>query len=163
MRGHIQKRGKDSWRIKALSAGTPPGTKRYVHRTVAGSHREGERELSRLLVEVDEGRHAAAAPMTFGELLDRWLAVKRLAVEPTTLSSYERIVTLPAFGGSRAARALAGSGVVEGGVGGDEACADVDGTGVIRTSSRRGLGASRRAGTRRHGPVGRGSLTRCRI
>lgn len=42
-----------------------------------------------MLVEVDEGRHAAAAPMTFGALLDRWLAVKKLAVEPTTLSSYE--------------------------------------------------------------------------
>ena len=41
------------------------------------------------MVEVDEGRHAAAAPMTFGELLDRWLKVKALAVEPKTLESYE--------------------------------------------------------------------------
>src|SRR5690606_14902994 len=57
--------------------------------TVAGTRRDAERELSRLLVEVDEGRHAAAAPLTFGELLDRWLEVKRLAVEPTTMSSYE--------------------------------------------------------------------------
>lgn len=41
------------------------------------------------MVEVDEGRHAAAAPITFGELLDRWLDVKRRLVEPKTIESYE--------------------------------------------------------------------------
>jgi integrase len=45
--------------------------------------------MSRLLVEVDEGRHAAAAPITFGELLDRWLDVRRRLVEPKTIESYE--------------------------------------------------------------------------
>lgn len=41
------------------------------------------------MVEVDEGRHAAAAPITFGQLLDRWLDVKRRLVEPKTIESYE--------------------------------------------------------------------------
>jgi hypothetical protein len=27
--------------------------------------------MARLVVEIDDGRHAAAAPLTFGELLDR--------------------------------------------------------------------------------------------
>jgi hypothetical protein len=61
------------------------GRKRYVERTVQGSKREAERELARLVVEVDDGRHVAAGPVTFGDLLDRWLDVKRLSVEPTTL------------------------------------------------------------------------------
>ena len=89
MRGNIQQRGKNSRRVKAFVGRDAAGVRRYVQRTVRGSRREAERELSRLLVEVDEGRHAAAAPMTFGELLDRWLDVKRRMVEPKTIESYE--------------------------------------------------------------------------
>jgi integrase len=101
MGGLIQKRGAESWRIRAYVGRDADGTKRYVTRTVRGTRRDAERDLSRLLVEVDEGRHAASAPMTFGELLDRWLAVKKLAVEPTTLRSYEwvaRIYLRPTLG-----------------------------------------------------------------
>ncbi len=89
MRGHLQHRSGDSWRIKVYLGRSADGRKRYLERTVHGSRREAERELSRLVVEVDEGRHAAAAPMTFGELLDRWLEVKRASVAPRTIESYE--------------------------------------------------------------------------
>ena len=89
MRGHIQQRGKTSWRVKVFVGRDTGGVRRYVERTIRGTRREAERELSRLLVEVDEGRHAAAAPITFGELLDRWLDVKRRLVEPKTIESYE--------------------------------------------------------------------------
>lgn len=101
MRGHIQQRGKTSWRVKAYVGRDADGVRRYVERTVRGTRREAERELSRLLVEVDEGRHAAAAPITFGELLDRWLDVKRRMVEPKTIESYEwvsRKYVRPALG-----------------------------------------------------------------
>lgn len=54
-----------------------------------GTRRDAERELARLVVEVDEGRHAGGAPMSFGELLDRWLEVKRASVAPPTIESYE--------------------------------------------------------------------------
>lgn len=91
MRGHLQQRGGDAWRIKVYVGRSSDGRKRYVERTVRGTKAQAEVELARLLVEAGEGRHAAAAPMTFGELLDRWLAVKKLAVEPTTLSSYELV------------------------------------------------------------------------
>ena len=89
MRGHLQQRGKDSWRVKVYVGRSADGVKRYLEQSVRGTRREAERELARLVVEVDEGRHAAAAPMRFGELLDRWLAVKRQAVEPSTFKSYE--------------------------------------------------------------------------
>jgi integrase len=100
MRGHVQQRGKRSWRVKAYVGRDAAGTKRYVERTVRGSQRDAERELARVVVEVDEGRHVAAAPMTFGELLDRWLDVKRRTVEPKTVDSYEWIAkscVRPAF------------------------------------------------------------------
>lgn len=101
MRGHIQQRGKRSWRVKVFVGRDAAGARRYVERTVRGTRREAERELARVVVEVGEGRHAAAAPMGFGELLDRWLDVKRRTVEPSTLSSYEwiaRTYVRPALG-----------------------------------------------------------------
>ena len=91
MRGHFQQRGNDSWRIKvfvgrdaAACAGTSSGP--------CGT-RDGRPNgrSPRVVVEVDEGRHAPAAPMSFGELLDRWLDVKRRTVEASTLESYEWI------------------------------------------------------------------------
>src|SRR4051794_13926234 len=89
MRGHLQQRGKDSWRIKVYVGRSPDGVRRYIERTVRGGRRQAEAEMARLIVEVGEGRYAPAAPMTFGELLDRWLAVKKPAVEASTLKSYE--------------------------------------------------------------------------
>jgi integrase len=86
--------------VKAYVGRDAAGTKRYVERTVRGSQRDAEWELARLVVEVDEGRRVAAAPMTFGELLDRWLDVKRRTVEPKTIDSYEWIAKAyvrPAF------------------------------------------------------------------
>lgn len=91
MRGHIQQRGKNSWRIKVFVGRDATGVRRYVERTVQGTRREAEREVARVVVEVDEGRHVASAPLTFGELLDRWLDVKRRTVEASTLASYEWI------------------------------------------------------------------------
>lgn len=91
MRGHLQQRGDDAWRLKVYVGRSADGRKRYVERTFNGTQREAQRELARLVVDVDDGRFVPSTPMTFGELLDRWLAVKKLNVEPSTLKSYEWI------------------------------------------------------------------------
>lgn len=93
MRGHLQHRGGDAWRIKVYLGRSADGRKRYLERTVRGTRRDAERAMAHLVVEVDEGRHAASAPMTFGELLDRWVEVKRASVAPRTIESYEWIAT----------------------------------------------------------------------
>jgi len=106
MRGHIQQRGKHSWRVKVFVGRDASGVRRYLQRTVRGTRRDAERELARVVVEVDEGRHAAAAPMSFDELLDRWLDVKRRTVEANTMASYEWIArkyVRPALGDRRVA------------------------------------------------------------
>ena len=72
MRGHLQQRGPDSWRPKVFIGQSNDGKRRYVERTVRGSRGEAETALARLVVEAADGRYVAAAPMTFGELLDRW-------------------------------------------------------------------------------------------
>lgn len=89
MRGTIQKRGKDSWRVRAYIGRDTAGKKRYASRTIHGTQREAEQALSRLLVEVDEGRHVASPTMTLDGLLDRWLDVKRQHVAPSTWINYE--------------------------------------------------------------------------
>jgi integrase len=104
MRGHLQQRGDDQWRLKVFLGRSPDGKRRYLERTVRGTRREAERALVRLVVEVDEGRHVAAAPMTVGELVDRWLALKATTVEPTTVEGYRWIVeryVRPEFGARR--------------------------------------------------------------
>ncbi len=71
MRGHIQQRGRQSWRVKVFVGRDADGVMWYFERTVRGTRRDAERELARVVLEVGEGRHAAAAPMSFAELLDR--------------------------------------------------------------------------------------------
>ncbi len=101
MRGHMQQRGPRSWRLKVFLGRDSGGGRRYLERTVSGTRRDAEKELARLVVEVDDGRHVASAPMTFGELLDRWLALKATTVEPTSVEGYRWVVeryARPTFG-----------------------------------------------------------------
>lgn len=100
MRGTIQQRG-SSWRIRAYIGRDSTGKKRYASRTVNGTRRDAEKELSRLLVEVDEGRHVASPSMTLDDMTARWLEVKRDTVVPRTWLNYEwaaRTLILPSLG-----------------------------------------------------------------
>jgi integrase len=77
------------------------GKKRYLERTVRGTKREAQRVMARLVTEVDEGRHVAAAASRFGDVLGRWLEVKATVVEPSTLANYRWLATtyvLPRLG-----------------------------------------------------------------
>lgn len=87
-RGHIRPHGDGKWRIYAY-VGTDPvtGRQRQTTKVVAGSRKDAERALTKLLGEIDsnatpEGGH------TFGQVLDAWLAHKALSVQPTTLDTY---------------------------------------------------------------------------
>jgi len=71
-----------------------------------GQEREAQRALARLVTEVDEGRHAASTPGTFGNLLDRWLETKAQSVEASTIASYRWVTDTyirPALGKVRVA------------------------------------------------------------
>ena len=106
MRGHLQQRGADSWRLKVFLGRSPDGRKRYLERTVRGTRRDAEQELARMVVEAGEGRWVPTAPMTVAELLDRWLRLKETTVEPSTVGNYrwaaERYI-VPAFGDRKVA------------------------------------------------------------
>ena len=106
MRGHLQQRGADSWRLKVFLGRSPDGKKRYLERTVRGTRREADQELARMVVEAGEGRWTPSAPMTMAELLERWLKLKATTVEQSTVSNYEWIArqyVVPAFGDRKVA------------------------------------------------------------
>lgn len=74
MRGHIRKRG-DAWQL-IVNGGLDPlsGKRRHITRTVRGTKREAEKEMARLVTEVNDKRHRGTRALTVAKLLDRWYA-----------------------------------------------------------------------------------------
>lgn len=92
MQGSIERRGK-SWRIR-VNAGRDPvtGRRRQLTKTVAGTKREAQEALARMLVEVGEGRHEGTNAVTLGELCRTWLDHARVSVEPNTAREWEGVL-----------------------------------------------------------------------
>jgi hypothetical protein len=96
MPGYIRKQGKHPWEV-SVRAGRDPVTGRYVriYRTVRGTRKDAERELSRLLYQVNHGALVDPGRTTLGEWLDRWLHdIAKHNVAPKTSERYEEIVRL---------------------------------------------------------------------
>jgi hypothetical protein len=73
MRGHVQRRGKHSWRLKwELSRDPRTGTRITRQKTVVGTKREAEAELARVLGAIQAGRYVDPTKMTVGDLLAKW-------------------------------------------------------------------------------------------
>lgn len=74
MRGHIAKRGKNSYAI-VINLGRDPGTGKCKQKwvTVRGSKKEAERRLSELLHQLDTGVLVVPSKTTVAEFLERWL------------------------------------------------------------------------------------------
>lgn len=92
MKGHIRQRGKDTWAI-VIYLGMENGKKRQKWVTVHGSKKDAERELRRLLHEMDTGSFVEPSKLTVAEYLERWLNEYASAqVTPGTFDRYRGIV-----------------------------------------------------------------------
>lgn len=94
MRGHIRKRGKDSWTI-VLSMGRDPSTgkRRQQWFTIKGTKKDAERKLSELLHQVDTGQFIKPAKITLAEFLDQWLSIYVIPnLSPKTAEGYAQII-----------------------------------------------------------------------
>ncbi|MAE80038.1 MAG: hypothetical protein CL695_00465 [Chloroflexi bacterium] len=92
-RGHIKKRG-HTWMLQ-VSAGfdSTTGKRQRITRTVRGSKKEAQTELTRLLSEIDRGTAPVVGTQTVSEYLDSWLNnVVSNRNRPRTLDSYRIIV-----------------------------------------------------------------------
>ena len=94
MRGHITKRGKNSYTI-VLSLGNDPATgKRKQHwESVKGTKKEAEKRLSELLTQLDTGAFVKPGKITVGEFGQQWLSDYVWPnLSPATARGYEFIV-----------------------------------------------------------------------
>jgi integrase len=106
--GHIQRRGKSSWRLKYdLGRHPKTGVRIIKYKTVRGKKSEAQAELRRLLGTVDVRRHVDPGKMTVGDWLKQWLEEARHTTSPKTHERYSEIVNLhlhPALGAIQLAK-----------------------------------------------------------
>lgn len=86
MTGHIRQRSPGSFEIRYAVDG-----KRKTA-TVRGTKRDAEKELRRLLRQVDLGEHADAGQMTTGAWLTQWLGLVEETLAPQSHDRYETII-----------------------------------------------------------------------
>lgn len=102
MKGHIRRRGKSSWSIVLDLGRGCDGKRLQKWHTVRGSKRDAERELARLVHELETGAYVEPTKMTVAELLQRWLAdYARANVSGKTYERYAEIIRnslIPALG-----------------------------------------------------------------
>jgi len=100
MRGHIVKRGRNSWSI-VLDL-PRDGKRRQQWVSVKGTKKDAERRLSELLHQIDTGSFIKPCKVTVADFLRQWLQdYATMSVRPTTLQRYKGIVEghiIPAIG-----------------------------------------------------------------
>ncbi|WP_027717389.1 tyrosine-type recombinase/integrase [Desulfovirgula thermocuniculi] len=97
MRGHIRKRGKNSWTVVLpLPRDPETGKPRQKWVTVRGSRKDAEAVLAKLLAEAHAGGLGTApAKLTLGEYLEKWLEAVRLSVRKEgTVRNYRTCVRI---------------------------------------------------------------------
>ena len=92
MKGHIRRRGK-SWAVVFDLGRDANGKRRQKWHAVPGTRRDAQRELARLLNELNTGAYVEPSRMTVGEFLDRWLTdYAKPKVSPKTYERYQEMI-----------------------------------------------------------------------
>ncbi len=94
MKGHIRKRGQNSWAIVIdLPKDPKTGRRRQQWHTVNGNKKDAEKELRELLHSLEAGSYVKPQRLTLGEYLYRWLVgYVQTNCSTRTLDSYQSIV-----------------------------------------------------------------------
>lgn len=94
MRGHIERRGQRSWRLKwELGTNIANGKRQTRRKTVTRTKREAESELARILGSLTGGTYVDPNRMTVRELVERWRDdVAAAEVSPKTFERYRERV-----------------------------------------------------------------------
>jgi integrase len=96
MPGHLEKRSEKSWTI-VIEAGRDPATgkRKRIKRAFQGTKREAEKEMARLIAEIEKGSYIEPSKLTFGEYLQEWLLdYGANNLSPTTRRRYGQIINL---------------------------------------------------------------------
>src|SRR5260221_607004 len=74
MRGQLRQRSENRWAVILYLGRGPDGKEKRKWITVKGTRRDAQRELNRLLRDLDTGAFVEPAKTTVGTYLERWLA-----------------------------------------------------------------------------------------
>jgi integrase len=86
-RGTIVAKGPNKWLVRVYRGLSPEGKRLYDSKTVTGLKRDAEKELTRLLSDMDSSSYVKPSRETLGEYLEAWLAAKT-GVAVRTLNEY---------------------------------------------------------------------------
>lgn len=104
-RGHIERRGPDSFRLWVPLGTKPDGTYDWHRESFRGTEDDAQKRLTSLLNQMDTNRLAKSGTMTFGEYMETWLADYVDAnTKPGTASAYRshaKIRIIPTLGNVR--------------------------------------------------------------
>src|SRR5262245_45618554 len=94
MRGHIRKRGRNSWEIKYDIGDRADGRRQTRYRSFKGTRREAQAELTRLLAQVQAGSHVDPDKLTVAEYIRARVAHWRAAgiVKAKAAERYDELV-----------------------------------------------------------------------
>lgn len=73
MKGHLRERSPGHWAIILDLGRDPNGKRKQKWVSFKGGKRAAEKELRRLLTDMDEGTFVAPTKQTTGEFLEQWL------------------------------------------------------------------------------------------
>jgi integrase len=93
MRGHIVKRGKNSYTV-VLNMGKDPSTGKRKQQwiSVKGNKKDAEKRLSEMLTQIDTGSFMRPGKTTVKDFLERWLADYNRNLSPCSSERYRQIV-----------------------------------------------------------------------
>ncbi len=94
MRGSVQRRGRNSWRLVFDLERDHTGKRRQKTVTYRGSKRDAEAELSRILAEIENGGFVDPGNITVVEYYERWLAHVATKTSVKTHERYEEVFRL---------------------------------------------------------------------
>jgi len=88
MRGHIRQRGKNSWAVIVRIPNPITGKSKPKWHTVRGSYKDAEKELTRILREIDTNTYIEPQKTTLADYLRKWLKRQERNLAPNTLRGY---------------------------------------------------------------------------
>lgn len=110
MRGTMVETRPGKWRLRVFVGRDVDGRVRHLNRTVAGTKREAQRELAKLVADIERGALVTSHSGTVSDLVDRWLEAVALERTPYTIKEYRRLANRaikPALGAMRLSKLTA--------------------------------------------------------
>lgn len=93
LRGNLEPRGENVWRIRIFIGLDANGKQKYVRETFHGTKSQATVRMTELLRQMDTGAYVEPVKMTVGDYLKRWLQeYVRPNLRPKTITTYERAV-----------------------------------------------------------------------